>query len=196
MGTTGWPASIRVSTTRPEGRSMAMGREAGGPKRARRRRSSAKPSAECSTLPCQVCWQGSVDAHGVCLTRPVEADEEIHCAPPGARETLRGERACPSLTDRRSGLQLPLARHPVAGLGLSLLESGEQVSRWPSRGKRPWLSPNPSRSTPPQDARSRGRRPRNTIAHCLQDRRSATGQYLDIPSNRTFFEHLRGRVAQ
>src|SRR5207244_1654130 len=56
MGTTGWPAASRVSTRRPEGRSRATGRAAGGPKRASRRRSSAKPAAECSTVPCQPTW--------------------------------------------------------------------------------------------------------------------------------------------
>src|SRR3989454_2016429 len=85
--------------------------------------------------------RGVEDAHGVRLTRPVEADEEIHCAPLGDGETLRGERSCRSLTIRRSGLQVPLAQHPVAGLGLSSFDSGEQVSQWPSSGKRTWLSP-------------------------------------------------------
>ena len=47
------------------------------------------------------------DGHGVLLARPVEADGEIHCTPPGESETLRGERSCRSLTARRSGLQLP-----------------------------------------------------------------------------------------
>src|SRR5712691_11045522 len=117
MGTTGWPASIKVSTTRPEGRSMATETEAGGPKRARRWRSSAKPSARVphAALPADLA-RGIEDADRMRQARPVEADDEIHCAPPGDGETLRGERSCRSLTIRRSGLQLPLARHPVAGL--------------------------------------------------------------------------------
>src|SRR3989441_10634185 len=117
------------------------------------------------------------DAHGVRLTRPVEADEEIHCASPGDRETLRGERSCRSLTDRRSGLQVPLAQHPVAGLGLSSFDSGEQVSQWPSSGKRTWLSPNPSRSTFPRMRGLTGsaQEIRSRIAPRIDDRSPRTG---------------------
>ncbi len=80
-------------------------------------------------------------AHRVSLTRPIETDEEAHCAPPGDRETLRRERSGRSLTDWRSGLARHLALHPVAGLGLSSFVSGERVSRGPSSGERVRLSP-------------------------------------------------------
>src|SRR6266850_1090222 len=82
------------------------------------------------------------DADRVSPTRPVDADGESHCITSGDGETLRGERSGRSLTDWRSGLPGHVARHPVAGLGLSRFHSGERVSSWPSRGKRTWLSPN------------------------------------------------------
>jgi len=81
------------------------------------------------------------EAHGVSFTRPIEADEETHCALPGDHETLRRERSGRSLTDRRSGLARHLALHPVAGLGLSSFVSGERVSQWPISGERAGLSP-------------------------------------------------------
>lgn len=96
---------------------------------------------------------------------PVQADEEGHCAPPWDCETLPRERSCRSLTDWRSGLQLPVALHPVAGWDLSWCGSGERVSPWPSRGQRTWLSPTPGsltaatiRHAPPphQETRSLG----------------------------------------
>ena len=63
--------------------------------------------------------------------------------PPWDCETLPRERSCRSLTDWRSGLQVPVALHPVAGWGLSWCESREQVSYWPSRGKPMGLSSTP-----------------------------------------------------
>ena len=74
---------------------------------------------------------------------PVQADDEGHCVPPWDCETLPRERSCRSLTDWRSGLQVPVALHPVAGWGLSWCESREQVSYWPSRGKPMGLSSTP-----------------------------------------------------
>src|SRR5438132_5959313 len=68
--------------------------------------------------------------------------KNLIASPPWDGETLRGERSCRSLTDWRSGLLGHLARHPVAGLGLSSFGSGERVSYWPSSGERAWLSPN------------------------------------------------------
>ena len=82
------------------------------------------------------------DADGVGQAGPVDADQESHCVASVDGETLRGERSCRSLTDWRSGLLGHLARHPVAGLGLSSFGSGERVSYWPSSGERAWLSPN------------------------------------------------------
>ena len=46
-GTTGCPASSSRSTSRPDGRSIATGRSAASPYRARPRTSDAIPSAEC-----------------------------------------------------------------------------------------------------------------------------------------------------
>jgi len=88
------------------------------------------------------------DADGMGRTRPVDPDRESHCIASGDGETLHGERFCRSLTDWRSGLPRHVARHPVAGLGLSSFCSGERVSWWPSRGERPWLSPNADRLAP------------------------------------------------
>ena len=139
---------------------------------------------------------GLVDhADRVDLTRPVDPDEEWHCVVSRDGETLQGERSGRSLTDWRSGLLGHVARHPVAGLGLSRFHSGERVSSWPSSGKRRGLSPNLSGSIPPQDARFRGSGPSNTIAHWLQDRRSSTEPYLDLPSNDAL-SHLSRRVVQ
>src|SRR5437899_7545853 len=178
MGTTGWPASRRVSTTRPEGRSRAMG-IGGGRAEARQLAPQLRQAfgrVRHAALPAHLT-RGVEDAHGVRLTRPVEADEEIHCAPLGDGETLRGERSCRSLTIRRSGLQVPLAQHPVAGLGLSSFDSGEQVSQWPSSGKRTWLSPNPSRSTFPRMRGLTGsaQEIRSRIAPRIDDRSPRTG---------------------
>jgi len=88
------------------------------------------------------------DADRVSPTRPVDADGESHCITSGDGETLRGERSGRSLTDWRSGLPGHVARHPVAGLGLSRFHSGERVSSWPSRGERSRLSPNGDRLAP------------------------------------------------
>jgi len=73
---------------------------------------------------------------------------------------------------------VPVALHPVAGLGLSWFESGEQVSLWPSSGEHRGLSPTPRSSHPAQNHRRRAPGQRNPIAHCHQDRRSPLGQYL------------------
>jgi hypothetical protein len=85
------------------------------------------------------------DTDGVRPARPVDADEESHCVSSGDGETLRSERSCRSLTDWRSGLLGHLARHPVAGRGLSRFGSEERVSSWPSSGERGRLSPNTDR---------------------------------------------------
>jgi hypothetical protein len=86
---------------------------------------------------------GAIDhARRVGFTRPIDTNVERHCVPPWDGETLRGERSCRSLTDRRSGLAWHVALHPVAGLGLSSFHPRERVSYWPSRGERRWLSPN------------------------------------------------------
>ncbi len=133
------------------------------------------------------------DADRVGLTRPVDPDEESHCVASGGSETLRGERSGRSLTDWRSGLLGHVARHPVAGLGLSSFNSGEQVSCWPSRGERTWLSPN--LSMPVHDAVSRRPRPSNAIAHCLPERRPTRRPYLDTRVNEVI-SRLPGRVVQ
>src|SRR3989442_13727366 len=86
-------------------------------------------------------------AHRVSLTRPIETDEETHCAPPGDRETLRRERSGRSLTDWRSGLARHLALHPVAGLGLSSFVSGERVSRGRRAAGRSGPPPSPRRES-------------------------------------------------
>jgi hypothetical protein len=88
------------------------------------------------------------DADRVGLSRPVDAYEELHCVASGDGETLRGERSGRSLTDWRSGLPGHVARHPVAGLGLSSFGSRERVSCWPLSGERTWLSPNADRLAP------------------------------------------------
>ena len=108
------------------------------------------------TLPVKVAT-GIEDADRMGLTGPVDADEESHCVVSGDGETLHGERSCRSLTDWRSGLAGHVARHPVAGRGLSVFCSGERVSFWPSHGERAWLSPNahclaPLSSLPPNSA--------------------------------------------
>ena len=59
-------------------------------------------------------------AHRVRLTGSIDSDVKAHCLAPGDAETLREERSCRLLTDRRSGLARHPARHPVAGLGPSL----------------------------------------------------------------------------
>ena len=135
---------------------------------------------------------GLVDhADRVGLTGPVDTDEELHCLASGDGETLRRERSCRSLTDWRSGLLGHVARHPVAGRGLSCVHSGERVSSWPSSGERCRLSPNVGIA--PQHARARRPRPRNAIVPCLQDRRSCRRPYLGIP---LITACLTGRVVQ
>jgi hypothetical protein len=127
--------------------------------------------------------------------RPVQADEVGHCAPLWDCETLRRERSRRSLTDWRSGLQVPVALHPVAGWGLSGFDSGERVSCWPSCGEPTWLSPNPEtvtavsiRSEPPhhQEARS----PRVSRIEDLGP------THISIPPGRALSLSSGGRVGQ
>src|SRR5712692_5378769 len=72
---------------------------------------------------------------------------KIHRAPATCYELCRvksaqleARRSFRSLTERRSGLQLPRAQHPVAGLDL-LAPSGELVSCGPSSGELARFSP-------------------------------------------------------
>ncbi len=103
-----------------------------GPRRCAPR---CRASGRCRSRRCtQTAWVVAAQS------RPAKKD--IARLPGTARHCAR-ERSCRSLTDWRSGLQLPVALHPVAGWDLSWCESGEQVSRWPSRGKRTWALPDP-----------------------------------------------------
>lgn len=133
------------------------------------------------------------DANGVHLAGPVDPDEESHCVVSEDGETLRRERSCRSLTDWRSGLAGHVARHPVAGLGLSSFYSEERISFWPSRGKRMRLSPNPVPAPSVSDSAGADQEMRSRIALRSDDRRLGN---TSVPFQTPLFRALAARVVQ
>ncbi len=134
-------------------------------------------------------------ADGVCGRRPVHPDEEGHCASPWECETLPRERSRRSLTDWRSGLQLPLALHPVAGWGLSSCGAGELVSSRPSRGQPTWLSPSPG-TVPAVSIRSSRPRHQETQSPSASRIEDLEPTHISVSPPLKLLPFFRGRVGQ